>query len=37
VLRTTFVIGEDGRIRKIFNKVETGNHTRQILDALGIN
>jgi peroxiredoxin Q/BCP len=37
VLRTTFVIGEDGLIRKIFNKVETGNHTRQILDALGIN
>jgi len=37
VLRTTFVIGADGLISKIFTKVETGDHTRQILDALGIN
>lgn len=37
VLRTTFVIDEGGKIEKIFTKVETGNHSRQILDALGIN
>jgi len=33
VLRTTFVIGEDGRIEKIFKKVDTKNHFRQITDS----
>ena len=37
VLRTTFVIDETGRILKIISKVNTGDHTRQILEELGIN
>jgi peroxiredoxin Q/BCP len=37
VLRTTFVIDETGNILKIISKVDTGNHTRQILELLGIN
>jgi peroxiredoxin Q/BCP len=31
--RITFVIDEDGRIEKVFTKVETKDHTRQILDS----
>jgi thioredoxin-dependent peroxiredoxin len=34
ILRTTFVISEDGKILHIFNKVDTKNHTEQILEAL---
>jgi len=37
ILRTTFVINEKGFVEKIFSKVETGNHTKQILEGLGIN
>jgi len=37
VLRTTFVIDESGKIQKIINKVNTGDHTKQILGLLGIN
>ncbi|MBN1790380.1 MAG: thioredoxin-dependent thiol peroxidase [Bacteroidales bacterium] len=37
VLRTTFVIDEKGIILKIIRKVNTGDHTRQILTELGIN
>ena len=33
VLRTTFVIDAEGRIEKVFTKVDTANHYRQILDA----
>lgn len=33
VLRTTFVIDPEGRIERIFTKVDTRNHYRQILDA----
>ena len=33
VLRTTFVIDAEGRIEKIFTKVDTKNHYRQILGA----
>ncbi len=33
VLRTTFVIDAEGRIERIFEKVDTKNHYRQILDA----
>lgn len=33
VLRTTFVIDAEGRIEKIFRKVDTKNHYQQILDA----
>ena len=31
VLRSTFVIGEDGTIEKVFTQVDTKNHTAQIL------
>jgi peroxiredoxin Q/BCP len=36
VMRTTFVIGEDGLIEDIFEKVDTKNHTDQIIKALDI-
>jgi peroxiredoxin Q/BCP len=35
IIRKTFLIDEEGRILKIFNKVDTKNHTEQILKALG--
>lgn len=34
VLRSTFVINEEGVIEKIFRKVKTKDHTNQILEAL---
>ena len=34
IIRKTFIIDEEGTIRKIFNKVDTKNHTEQILGAL---
>jgi peroxiredoxin Q/BCP len=37
VLRTTYVIDEKGKILKTITKVDTGDHTRQILTELGIN
>lgn len=33
VVRTTFVVDAEGRIERIFRKVETKNHARQILDS----
>lgn len=33
VFRTTFVIGVDGTIEKVFDKVKTADHTAQILEA----
>jgi len=36
VLRTTYVIGEEGKIEKVITKVDTKNHTRQILEELGL-
>ena len=33
VLRTTFVIDEDGVIEKVFSKVKTKDHTNQILES----
>ncbi|MGQ1910244.1 thioredoxin-dependent thiol peroxidase [Marinifilum sp. RC60d5] len=36
VLRTTFIISEDGIIEKIFSKVKTKDHTNQILTELGL-
>jgi len=36
VLRTTFVISEDGIIEKIFPKVKTKDHTNQILSEMGL-
>lgn len=32
--RTTFVIGKDGRIKKIFSKVKPREHAAQVLEAL---
>jgi len=32
VLRTTFIIDEKGKIEKVFDKVQTKNHTQQILN-----
>jgi peroxiredoxin Q/BCP len=37
VLRTTYVINEDGKIEKVILKVDTNNHTKQILEELGLN
>ena len=36
VLRSTFIISEDGVIEKIFKKVKTKDHTNQILTELNI-
>jgi len=36
IQRTTFIISETGYIEEVFNKVETGNHTNQILKELKI-
>lgn len=33
VNRSTFVIDEEGRIAKVFTKVKTGDHAKQILEA----
>jgi peroxiredoxin Q/BCP len=37
VLRTTFIIDEKGTIEKIFTKVDTKAHVKQILNALETN
>jgi len=37
VIRTTFVINENGIIENIFDKVDTKNHSDQIIKALDIN
>ncbi len=34
VFRTTFIINEEGVIEKIFKKVKTKEHTKQIFDAM---
>ena len=34
VIRTTFVISEEGVIEKIFTKVKTKDHTNQILSEM---
>ena len=36
VLRTTFVINEAGVIEQVFEKVDTGDHTNQIIDTLNL-
>lgn len=36
VLRTTFIIDENGVIEKIIRKVDTKNHSEQILKELGV-
>ena len=37
VLRTTYIIDEDGKIEKVIKKVDTKNSAQQILDELGMN
>ncbi len=37
VLRTTFIINEEGIIEKVFTKVDTKDHAQQILEGLGEN
>lgn len=37
VLRTTYVIDEDGKIVKVFPKVKTADHTSQILSELKLS
>ena len=34
IARTTFLIGEDGRIRKIFSNVKAQGHAAEVLSAL---
>lgn len=34
IARTTFLIGEDGRIEEVIKKVDTENHAEQLLDLL---
>lgn len=34
ILRTTFIIGPDGRIARVFEKVKPRGHADQVLDAL---
>lgn len=34
ILRTTFVVGADGRIEKVFDKVKTADHVSQILKEM---
>jgi len=36
VLRTTYIINEEGIIDAVFEKVDTKNHTSQIIEALNI-
>jgi peroxiredoxin Q/BCP len=33
IIRTTFLIDEEGRIKKVIEKPDTDNHTQQVLDA----
>jgi len=36
VIRTTYVIDENGIIEAVFEKVDTANHTSQIIETLNI-
>jgi peroxiredoxin Q/BCP len=36
IIRTTFVIDENGIIEKVFTKVDTKNHSQQILGEMGL-
>lgn len=35
IARMTYVIGPDGTIKKVFDKVRPGNHAAEVLAALG--
>jgi len=34
IVRSTFIIGKDGKIKKIFRNVKVDGHTEQVLAAL---
>ena len=34
VARTTYIIGKDGRVQKVFPKVQVDGHAKQVLEAL---
>jgi len=36
VVRTTYIIDPDGKIKKIFNKVKVNGHNKEVLEALKI-
>jgi peroxiredoxin Q/BCP len=36
IIRTTYIIDEKGVIEKVFTKVDTKNHSQQILDEMGL-
>jgi peroxiredoxin Q/BCP len=36
VLRTTFLIDEDGKIAKVFEKVRPAEHSAEVLSLLGV-
>ena len=37
IVRSTFLIGADGKIRKVFSKVKPAGHAAEVLDALSSN
>jgi thioredoxin-dependent peroxiredoxin len=37
VARTTYRIGPDGRIKKIWKKVDTSKHAEEVLEAMKAN
>jgi thioredoxin-dependent peroxiredoxin len=34
IARTTYIIGKDGRVKKVFPKVKVDGHIREVLEAL---
>lgn len=37
IVRTTYIIGPDGRIKLVFPKVKVDGHIREVLDALKLH
>jgi peroxiredoxin Q/BCP len=35
--RTTFVIGKDGKVLHVFEKVKPEGHDREVVDWIGVN
>jgi peroxiredoxin Q/BCP len=35
IVRTTYLIGPDGKIARVWNRVKVDGHTREVLDAIG--
>ena len=36
VLRKSFLVGRDGKVRKVFDKVDTEGHAEQVLSSVGL-